>query len=239
MTFHPRKELTCVLVAALLAAASCAAAADKQKVVEPFNGKDLSGWVLKRPQGSQWIAGTAKMDTVNSRELTVTVPAEGEGQLINKIGHGVDIYTEQKFGDCTVTLELMVPRGSNSGIYLMGNYEVQVLDSFGKEKVGAGDIGGLYGAAAPLLNAAKAPGEWQEFVIEFRAPRFENGNKVANAVFKKVTLNGKVIHENVEMKGVTGGSIGGGEKPTGPLMFQGNHGPVAYRNIKIAVTAGR
>jgi hypothetical protein len=236
MTHDLPTALTSVLATALLAATSAVSAADKQKVVEPFSGKDLSGWVLKNPQRSQWVAGTAKMDTVNPRELVVTVPAEGEGQLVNKVGHGVDIYTEQKFGDCTVTLELMVPKGSNSGIYLMGNYEVQVLDSFGKEKVGAGDIGGLYGAAAPLLNAAKAPGEWQQFVIEFQAPRFENGKKVANAVFKKVTLNGKVIHENVEMKGVTGGSIGGGEKPTGPLMFQGNHGPVAYRNIEIAVT---
>jgi len=235
MTRDLRTALTCVLATAFLAAASAASAADKQKVVEPFNGKDLSGWVLKQPQGNQWVAGIAKMDPVNPRELAVTEPTEGEGQLVNKKAHGVDIYTEQKFGDCTVTLELMVPKGSNSGVYLMGNYEVQVLDSFGKEKVGAGDIGGLYGAAAPLLNAAKAPGEWQEFVIEFSAPRFENGNKIANAVFKKVTLNGKVIHENVEMKGITGGSIGGGEKPTGPLMFQGNHGPVAYRNIKIAV----
>ena len=234
MTRDLRTALTCVLATAFLAAASAASAADKQKVVEPFNGKDLSGWVLKQSQGNQWVAGIAKTDPVNPRELAVTEPAEGEGQLVNKAAHGVDIYTEQKFGDCIVTLELMVPKGSNSGVYLMGNYEVQVLDSFGKEKVGAGDIGGLYGAAAPLLNAAKAPGEWQEFVIEFQAPRFENGNKVANAVFKKVTLNGKVIHENVEMKGITGGSIGGGEKPTGPLMFQGNHGPVAYRNIKIA-----
>jgi len=235
MTHRPRTVLTYVLATALVAAASAVSAADKQKVVEPFNGKDLSGWVLKRPQGSQWVAAIAKMDPANPRELTVAEPTEDEGQLVNQKGHGVDIYTEQKFGDCTVTLEMMVPKGSNSGIYLMGNYEVQVLDSFGKEKVGAGDIGGLYGAAAPLLNAAKAPGEWQQFVIEFQAPRFENGNKVANAVFKKATLNGKVIHENVEMKGVTGGSIGGGEKPTGPLMFQGNHGPVAYRNIRIAV----
>ncbi len=236
MMLNPRTALACMIAVALLAVTSASSAADKQKGVEPFNGKDLSGWVLKRPQGSQWVAGSAKMDPVNPRELAVTVPAEGEGQLVNMIGHGVDIYTEQKFGDCTVTLEMMVPKGSNSGIYLMGNYEVQVLDSYGKEKVGLGDIGGLYGAAAPLLNAAKAPGEWQEFVIDFQAPRFENGNKVANAVFKKVTLNGKVIHENVEMKGVTGGSIGGGEKPTGPLMFQGDHGPVAFRNIRIAVT---
>jgi len=235
MTRNAQAMFACLSGVVLLFAGSAIEGADKQKVVEPFNGKDLTGWVLKRPQGSRWGAGIAEMNPDNPRQLAVAEPTDGEAQLVNREGHGVDIYTEQKFGDCTVTLELMVPKGSNSGIYLMGNYEVQVLDSYGKEKAGAGDIGGLYGAAAPRLNAAKAPGEWQQFVIEFQAPRFESDKKVANAVFKKVTLNGQVIHENVEMKGVTGGSIGGGEKPTGPLMFQGNHGPVAYRNIKIIV----
>ena len=83
--------------------------------------------------------------------------------------------------------------------------------------------------------AAKAPGQWQQFVIEFQAPRFQDGKKVANAVFKKVTLNGQVIHDNVEMKGVTGGNLGRGEQPKGPLMFQGNHGAVAYRNICVTL----
>ena len=156
----------------------------------------------------------------------------GSGELINSEAHSVDIISEQKFGDCTVNLEVMVPKGSNSGIYLMGNYEVQVLDSWGREKPGPGDMGGLYGASAPRVNACKAPGEWQQYVIEFKAPRFQDGKKVANAVFKKVTLNGQVIHEDVEMKGVTGGAISA-EQATGPLMFQGDHGPVAFRNIKI------
>jgi hypothetical protein len=127
----------------------------------------------------------------------------------------------------------MVPQGSNSGIYVMGEYEVQILDSFGKEQVGAGDIGGLYGAAAPRLNAAKAPGEWQKFVIEFQAPKFDGDKKIANAKFKKVTLNGQVIHEDVEMQGPTPSGVTGKEAATGPLMFQGDHGPVAFRNIEI------
>ncbi|HTE19130.1 MAG TPA: DUF1080 domain-containing protein [Armatimonadota bacterium] len=79
----------------------------------------------------------------------------------------------------------------------------------------------------------KAPGEWQKFVIEFQAPRFEGDRKVSNAKFLKVTLNGQVIHENVEMKGVTPTGVTGKEAPTGPLMFQGDHGPVSYRNIRI------
>jgi hypothetical protein len=154
--------------------------------------------------------------------------------LINQQRGGVDIFTTAEFGDCILSIEVLVPRGSNSGIYMMGNYEIQVLDSWGKAQIGPGDMGGLYGAAAPLLNAANEPGTWQEFIIDFQAPRFADGKKVANAVFRKVTLNGKVIHENVEMKSATGGNLGRGEQPTGPLMFQGDHGPVAYRNIRIA-----
>jgi len=145
----------------------------------------------------------------------------------------VDIYTEQKFGDCTIEVEFMVPKGSNSGVYVMGEYEVQILDSFGKKKVGPGDLGGLYGAAAPRVNAAKKPGEWQKFVIDFQTPRFEGTKKVKNARFLKITLNDEVIHENVEMKGPTPSGVTGKEAPTGPLMFQGDHGPVAFRTIKI------
>ena len=235
MTRNTRHLAVSLTVVASLTILGALRAADGQRVCEPFNGKDLSGWKTVQPQGSQWVVGVAKMDAANPTKLVVSKAAAGKGEFINREAHGVDIYSEQEFGDCTVSLEVMVPKGSNSGIYLMGNYEVQVLDSWGRETVGPGDIGGLYGAAAPNLNAAKAPGEWQTFVIEFQAPRFQDGKKVANAVFKKVLLNGKVIHENVEMAGVTGGNLGRGEQPKGPLMFQGNHGAVAYRNICISV----
>jgi hypothetical protein len=120
-----------------------------------------------------------------------------------------------------------------SGIYVMGEYEVQVLDSFGKadNKIGLGDMGAIYGGHKPPLNASKAPGQWQQYVIEWQAPKFKNGKKVGNAKFIKVELNGKVLHENLEMPKNTPGGIAGQEKREGPLMFQGNHGPVAYRNI--------
>jgi hypothetical protein len=221
------RTLSYFLALALVGAGLAQAAGPK--VSEPFNGKDLSGWTLRKPQGSKWVVGVAQLDPANPSKLAVQA---GSGELINSEAHSVDIISEQKFGDCTVNLEVMVPKGSNSGIYLMGNYEVQVLDSWGREKPGPGDMGGLYGASAPRVNACKAPGEWQQYVIEFKAPRFQDGKKVANAVFKKVTLNGQVIHEDVEMKGVTGGAISA-EQATGPLMFQGDHGPVAFRNIKI------
>ena len=71
----------------------------------------------------------------------------------------------------------MVPKRSNSGVYVMGEYEIQVLDSYGKERVGPGDIGGIYGAAAPKKNASKKPGEWQKFVIDFQAPQIRRRQK--------------------------------------------------------------
>ena len=94
-------------------------------------------------------------------------------------------------------------------------------------------MGAIYGAAPPRVNAYKKPGEWQKYEIHFRAPRFAGGKKTTNAKFLKVIFNGQLLHENVEMKKATPGGVDGKEKPKGPLMFQGNHGPVAYRNIVI------
>jgi hypothetical protein len=199
---------------------------------EPFNGKDLTGWKTKgAAEKSKWKVGKASLDPADPKKLGV---AEGN-ELVNAAGGGVDLYSEAKFGDALIELELMVPKGSNSGVYVMGEYEVQVLDSFGKEKMGQGDIGALYGVAAPKVNASKAPGEWQKMVIDFRAPKFDaDGKKTANAKFVKIELNGQVIQENAEMKGPTPSGVTGKEAPTGPLMFQGDHGPVAFRAIKIS-----
>ncbi len=206
-----------------------------EKTATPFNGKDLEGWLLKSPrERSKWTVGKAALNPKNAGQLAVEKPADAkEAELVNAQGGGVDVYTADKYGDCTIELEFMVPKGSNSGVYVMGEYEVQILDSYGKQKIGPGDLGGLYGAAAPKTNAAKAPGEWQKMVIEFQAPKFDGDKKAANARFLKVTLNGEVIHENVEMKGPTPSGVTGKEAATGPLMFQGNHGPVAFRNIRI------
>jgi hypothetical protein len=214
-------------------------AQEKGKSLTLFNGKDLTGWKLKGKDAekrSKWAVGLCAPEASNPTRFDFQSLAMIDVQtayLVNTAGGGVDLYTEAKFGDCTIELEFMVPKGSNSGIYVMGEYEVQILDSFGKTKVGPGDLGGLYGASAPRVNAAKKPGDWQKFVIEFQAPRFEDGKKTANAKFLKVTLNDQVIHENVEMKGPTPSGITGKEAATGPVMFQGDHGPVAFRNIKV------
>ena len=201
------------------------------QAVEPFNGKDLTGWKLKgSAEKSKWKVGKASLDPAAASQFVV---AEGV-ELINAAGGGVDLYSEAKHGDAVIEVELMVPKGSNSGVYVMGEYEIQVLDSFGKEKMGTGDIGALYGAAPPKVNASKAPGEWQKFVIDFRAPKFDaDGKKTANAKFVKIELNGQVVQEDVEMKGPTPGGVSGKEAAAGPLMFQGDHGPVALRQIKI------
>ena len=96
------------------------------------------------------------------------------------------------------------------------------------------DMGAVYSMAVPKVNACKKPGEWQKYVIEYRAPKFDaNGNKTANGRLVKVVLNGQVIHEDLELKSQTPGGVTGKEVARGPLMFQGNHGPVAFRNIRI------
>ena len=213
-------------------------AADSTKPITPFNGKDTTGWVLKGNDAakSKWKVGVAKLDEKNAGALAVSEAAgPDKAELINTAGGGVDISTAEKFGDCTISLELMVPKGSNSGVYVMGEYEVQVLDSFGKKdaELTQGDLGALYSAAKPAKNVAKAPGEWQQLEIVFQAPKFEGDKKIAPAKFIKVTLNGTVLHENVEMKGATPGGLTGKEVATGPVMFQGDHGAVAYRKIQI------
>lgn len=205
------------------------------KVHKPFNGENLEGWTFKGDASkSKWMVGEAEMSETNPKLLDVDA---GKGELINnatKHGDSVDIYTIEKYGDCRIELDLMVPTKSNSGIYVMGEYEVQVLDSWGVKEMKPSDIGAIYGAAVPKVNASKAPGQWQHFDIVFKAPRFdEQGNKIANAKFISVKLNGKTLHEDLEMPGPTPSGVTGKEAPKGPLMFQGDHGPVAYRKIKV------
>jgi hypothetical protein len=228
MLFKSFKVASALFVVVALVSVATA----QEKPVEPFNGKNLEGWKLRNDNKdkSKWTVGTAKVNPNEPGKLAVTSVGD---ELVNATSGGVDIYSEDKWGDARIEVEFMVPKGSNSGVYVMGEYEVQVLDSFGRERVGPGDVGGLYGAAAPKANASRKPGEWQKFVIEFQAPRFEGEKKVANAKFLKVILNDQVIHENVEMKGPTPTGVSGKEAAKGPLMFQGDHGPVAYRNIKI------
>jgi hypothetical protein len=220
------------LLFALPAVADDRSADNRSKGIHPFNGKDLSGWLARGGKPGETLKiGTARLSQDNPHELVVE---ERGAELVNFKKAGLDFYTEAKFGDALIEVEFMVPKDSNSGVYVMGEYEVQVLDSFGKEEISAHDVGGIYGVAAARVNAAKAPGKWQKFVIDFRAPKFDSaGKKIANTRFVKVTLNGEVIHKNLELSGPTPGGLTGKEHAEGPLMFQGNHGVVAYRKIKV------
>jgi hypothetical protein len=233
-----RWALTLTALALALPLLPAATGADKPTDPALFNGLDLKGWKFKGDAAkSKWVVGRASLDEKDPAKLAVTpIPPQADGgpaaRLLINAEPSVDLYTEEKFGDGLLEVEFMVPKGSNSGVYLMGEYEVQILDSFGKDKVGDSDLGAIYKVAAPKVNAARKPGEWQKFVIDFQAPRFEGDKKVANARFRKVTLNDEVIHENVEVKGPTPGGLTGKEAATGPLMLQGDHGPIAFRTIK-------
>ena len=162
-------------------------------------------------------------------------------------GNAADLYTKEKFGDVEVHLEFCIPKGSNSGIKFHGHYEIQICDSFGKAKITGEDCGGIYPRAeltpkyhhiddgiAPKVNACKAPGEWQTLDIIFLAPRYDDkGKKTTNAKIVKATLNDKIIHENRDLETPTGHNHTKPEMATGPLMLQGDHGPVAFRNVKV------
>ena len=228
-----------VLPVAAVALALLPAPAADEKPVEPFNGKNLDGWKVRDEKKSKWTAiGAASVDPDKPTELVLGIADGVNGSikhLTNEKSGGTDIYTVVKYTDVLVEVEFMIPKGSNSGVYLMGEYEVQIIDSFGKadDKLTPGDMGGIYTAAAPKKNACKKAGEWQKFVIDFQAPKFEGDKKTANGKFLKVTFNDVVIHENVEVTKSTGGGLTGKEVATGPLMFQGDHGPVAFRSIKI------
>ncbi len=212
----------------------------------PFTPLTLEDMSAFEPTGQNWsIAGGVLADPTREMNL-VTEP--GTGVLVNQNDetNRDNLFTQWEHGDLELKLEVMIPKGSNSGIYFQGRYEIQLFDSWRKEDPTYGDLGGIYErwddakaegeqgyeGYAPLRNAAKAPGLWQEFHIIFRAPRFDAaGQKVENARFEKVVLNGIVIHENVELSGPTRGPAFPGEAPVGPLMIQGDHGPVAFRNI--------
>ncbi len=208
-----------------------ARAAENHQTIPLFNGKDLSGWrSLGKAGAVQWKIGRAALDSADETKLTVA----GPGDELISAESGVNLSSEGSFGDCVLELEFMVAKNSNSGVKMMNIYEIQIFDSYGKATLGKQDSGAVYSEVAPQVNASKKPGEWQTLVIDFRAPRFDaTGNKIANARFARVTLNGQVVQENVEIAHGTNVSRNAKEHPTGPVYLQGDHGPVAFRNIKI------
>jgi len=206
---------------------------------------DLS--FFDNPSSNWKIAAGAQADMVQDEFLTVK---DGTGILVNQPGKkgAKDLFTKTVYGDADLELDYMMAKGSNSGIYLQGRYEIQLLDSWGTVNPKSGDNGGIYerwddskpdgqqgyDGHAPRQNASRAPGLWQHMKISFQAPRFDSkGQKISNAKVLYIWLNGVLIQDNVELSGPTRGAFDKGETATGPLRLQGDHGAVAFRNIRI------
>jgi Domain of Unknown Function (DUF1080) len=209
-----------------------------------LNGQNLEGWTYEKPDKAGWTAAPAVFwDGQAAPKELIAQPGPGDRISNGPKGAVSNLVTRRKFGDVELYLEFLVPAKSNSGVYLHGLYEVQVFDSFGVEHPKYSDCGGIYerwinnkgvGGTAPRVNASRQPGEWQWFHIWFQGPRFDaSGRKVANAKFLRVLHNGVLIHENVEAEGPTRSGLEIPEAAENPLMLQGDHGPVAYRNIYI------
>ena len=205
-------------------------------------GDDFSGW---RDNTGQWeIVGDVFMNPENEKLLS---SRPGTGAIVNgPTGRTRNILSKGQFDDVRAHIEFMVPKGSNSGVYFMGRYEIQVFDSWGVKEPKHSDCGGIYQrwdnnrnpkgyeGHRPRVNASLPPGQWQTYDVVFRAPRFDDkGRKISNARFEKVVHNGIMVHEDVQLAGPTRASTYNDEKPFGPIMLQGDHGPVAYRNIWI------
>lgn len=229
-------EKCSLLLVALLLVFTCRLSAQEVIVFDDLEefGNIPKTWKIVGEVSSDW----------DNTDFLATKP--GTGILVSppKPKNGPHLISGFEHGDMELELEFMVPRGSNSGIYLQGRYEIQILDSWGKINPNSGDAGGIYQrfdketrrgfeGKPPRLNVSKAPGLWQHFKIVFEAPTFNaQGEKVKNAKFVQVFQNGVLIHENVEVTGPTTSALFEDEKPLGPIMIQGDHGPVAIRNIK-------
>jgi hypothetical protein len=196
------KLLAFSLFASLLA--TTAFAADDAGFKPLFNGKDMTGWHVRNEKSNNaWKV----QDGVLKNDLQ-------PGQ------HGVDLVTDQKFSDFTVRYEYMLPPGSNSGFYLRGRHEIQMLGQKDNKPGKSGD-GAIYNFKAPDVYASKPTGEWNTVEATII------GNKIT------VTLNGQKIHDNVECNVATGSELDRNVTEPGSLFIQGDHGVVSVRNIQI------
>jgi hypothetical protein len=165
-----------------------------------FNGRDLSGW--------------------KPRAAAVKNGWRVENGVLANVNPGNDLMTEQRFEDFKLHVEFRYPKGSNSGIYLRGRYEVQIEDNYGQEP-DSHRIGGVYGFLTPSVNAAKRAGEWQSMAITLV------GRQVT------VVLNGERVIARQAIPGITGGALDSDEGRPGPILLQGDHGRVEFRKVTL------
>ena len=186
-----------------------------------FDGKDLSKWGKRSNpnEAPEWKVENGYMEVV---------PGTG------------DIVTKEKFFDCQLHVEFWLPlmaectgqARANSGVYLQGRYEIQVLDSYGLDSKDD-DCGAIYKRAKPMVNACRPPEEWQTYDVFFMAPRFnEHGVKIAPARIS-VLHNGVWIHHDLEIHQPTGGEIDHNYAEPGPILLQDHGNRIRYRNIWI------
>ena len=220
-------------------------------VSQAQNKIDLTALTSFQTPSENWrIAGDVRADLDQNNVLILS---PGTGILVTQAEqgkHGQDLLFNTTHGDLDLELDFMMAKNSNSGIYLQGRYEIQLLDSWSVIIPKASDNGGIYErwnedkpegqkgyeGHAPRQNASRAPGLWQHIKISFQAPRFDAaGQKIENARILRIELNGVFIQENVELSGPTRGALQNDEVASGPLRLQGDHGSVAFRNIKFTV----
>ena len=183
----------------------CSAPAQKDEFVPLFNAKDMTGWHVRSASAhNAWSVQ--------------------DGELINNLKpgeHGVDLVTEKKFWNFTVRYEYKVPDGSNSGFYLRGRHEIQILGDYKKGKPDLHGDASIYGIKAPDKYVSKPGGEWNTVEATII------GNKIT------LILNGVKIHDQVECTKATGSEIDGNVNEPGPVFLQGDHGSVTFRHIQI------
>ena len=237
-------RLLCLpLFACLLAAADIAPYQQGAGWKPLLNGRDLTGWHGREGRPNEWFTTTSVDWSAAAPEKLHAEPRPGAIILNSASGRTADLISDATFGDLELYLEFLIPKKSNSGIYIEGLYEVQILDSYGTPPLGVHDCGAIYerwidgkgvGGSAPRTNASRPPGQWQSFHILFRAPRFDaQGRKTENGRFLRVVHNGVTVQENVDVQGPTRASLDAPESARGPIMIQGDHGPVALRNIYV------
>ena len=196
---------TLLTIALITAVLSIVCAADEDGFRPLFNGMDTTGWHLRKADGhNSW--------TVEKGVLKNTV---------NKGEHGTDLVTDQKFQNFTVKYEFLVPDNSNSGFYLRGRHEIQILGDYAAGKTSPSCNGSLYSFKAPDKFVSKPGDQWQT------AEATIIGDKIT------VVLNGVKIHDKVECRKGTGGQLDNDVDQPGPIFLQGDHGTVWFRNMRI------
>jgi len=207
-----------------------------------LNGRDLAGWHSENQAPHEWFTSSSvSWRRVFSPKNLTAKSGAGDRMVNGKEGKTANFISDDKFGSFELYLEFLLAKGSNSGVFLHGLYEVQIFDSYGFDgPMTVGDAGGMYelpeggGGSPPARNAARPPGEWQSLRIWFQGPQFDAAGKMmAKPKVLRVMLNDVPVQEDFTLAGPTLSHLNIAPAAKNPIMLQGDHGPVAFRNIFI------